>query len=530
MLKINSAECGAGKTTSIITEAKKARLLGASALIVQPSIHLLEETAAKIKDCVVIHSGRCHNVSKEIHRAMSLSNQIVLITTQAYLQNDLDTNNRYVFIDEEIDPYTPIKINLCHTSEKLCLSDYYIVTDCEYDGYKELQATTHLKDIMLNGNQDDVLYVFQTLNEAVVSDCNNVYITDDMGDKLVDNDGLFYAHILLNKNKFKGNLAFYGARIEHSLLFKVIDFSNIKITRQFKKHDGRKVTIHSAYNMGWSKNANKNHADIKDTFMDYVRDNTDNDYLVLDNRDQHHSEIKDIRCLTHNPHGINKYRDYTNVVVMSAINPTPTSKRFLNEVVGIRDSQIKDHYMSNLYYQTAMRTALRNKGNKQEVNIFCLDGYVGFVLEMDYFNNAKTKNIDNTSFPVKEQALTAAEHNKGNMIRKNFPQISDMPTRDIMKLGIWEAASARGLIKKEVADLVKTDDHLNRLLGVVEKTNSIVKSTTPNGSVEKTNSIVKSHEPMTTDKDVINIDRHKNTNVYEILAKLNKEKENANRE
>ena len=82
-----------------------------------------------------------------------------------------------------------------------------------------------------------------------------------------------------------------------------------------------------------------------------------------------------IEQLSHNVHGMNQYTDFHAVSLESAINPTPEFVRAMKQLMGgaMSERDITRANSSYLYYQVAMRTALRKHDNTEVVHIFALD-------------------------------------------------------------------------------------------------------------------------------------------------------------
>lgn len=495
VIKTDSAQCGAGKTTSIVDLVNNTFIpLKEGVIIIQPSIIAINETQAKIPGSIAIHSGNCVNVAEEIYKHIYGEKKVLIITHQAFLMLDIVLPQWHLIIDEEIDPVQIFKLNLCDTADKLQLTDYYTFRDSDITGYKIVEAKDEAQVLKMAESNDDVMKLFKSLNESVASQYHDVYITDDMVNKFTDSDGMLFAHALLRKDKFDHfkSVRFYGARFEESFLTKILGFE-CNVTRAFTQHNGKNVNIHYADNNGWSKNANINHADKKEVFLNYVKSHVTDKAIYLDNNDQTQlASNSTFERLNHNPHGINKYNNLTQVVVMSAINPHNATIKFLKDVCGLNKYDIKQHYMASLYYQTVMRTALRNKHNDKKVDIYCLDGQIAMYLDCEYFSGANVIKIEGTTIEYKavEIPLTQAERNKATAIRKVYNETLQYNARELKSMLIWDYTSVRGKLTNEALQvLMNTGDDVNALLvvkdeedmkiGVVHSSNTTTLRNTP---------------------------------------------------
>lgn len=82
----------------------------------------------------------------------------------------------------------------------------------------------------------------------------------------------------------------------------------------------------------------------------------------------------------YNPHGLNNYSDYTNVVVMFSYNPAPWQVPILKElakVVGLEENAMVDAYIVSKYlepaFQLCARCDIRNEHSLKPINMYVPD-------------------------------------------------------------------------------------------------------------------------------------------------------------
>ena len=169
--------------------------------------------------------------------------------------------------------------------------------------------------------------------------------------------------------------------IEHSLIAKEME-------KQWKESGGdghnrnHLIQIYYGYWMDWSKRARdrdggrKMKALVK-AIVDLVGDRQ---FLYIANKDVPRNIFVSIPgandimedgyprvCRMDNkPHGRNDYRHRNIVVVLTATLPTPSHSKFLQEVLGLTDIQIRNRMMRDTIHQAVTRSSIRDPENEQE--------------------------------------------------------------------------------------------------------------------------------------------------------------------
>lgn len=451
-IELYSGQCGSGKTYKLINKAIHLQKLGESVLIVQPSTALCDSTQAAIPNSVAIHGK---NVSKRLSETLPQTNKVIIITHSEFVLFNFENSSYHLLFDEELSPMTDISIDLRNTTSLLNLQQQYHYADTGLSDYKKVTAadTKMLQDIV--DNADDVQNIFNKLNKHVLSESSDVYTSGSMEDKLVNPDGYLKAIFLMTRSKFENwrSVSMYGARLEESLLVRVLMLDYV-IMQPFVKHDGSHLTIHCANNKGWSMSANHKQVAAKQEFVKYTKKDMVGEFLLLDHESERSTyfDNKGIH-LKHNVHGMNEYDDVLNVVCMSAINPDSTRRKFLTDVCVMDDAMIKRHYMTNLYYQVLMRSALRKKGNTQHVNFYCMDGAVAKDLVDNYFIGAKCVSVGST-VTSKRTVMTDEQKRinkqivtKCGYMKKQHPELADMSNKEIQASPLFDMCSSRGKLK-----------------------------------------------------------------------------------
>ncbi|ABF72608.1 hypothetical protein PHG25ORF049c [Aeromonas phage 25] len=142
-----------------------------------------------------------------------------------------------------------------------------------------------------------------------------------------------------------------------------------------------RVKIHVMFDDDWSRyKADKE----VDGISNYTRIENTLDTIVngdfIYTRNSYRPRMPKGTEVPYNPHGLNNYSDYTNVVVMFSYNPAPWQVPILKELaksVGLDESAMVDAYIVSKYlepaFQLCARCDIRNEHSLKPINLYVPD-------------------------------------------------------------------------------------------------------------------------------------------------------------
>lgn len=216
---------------------------------------------------------------------------------------------------------------------------------------------------------------------------------------------------------------------------------------QFEAHT-TPITVYAADNLKLSRNIRDKNPNILTEYQQQVKALlNDEPLLVLRNKNQ--TELFDNeQLLPHNSAGLNNYREYTNISIESALNPTPDFMSYLAAVYPETYGDPKQDRVFKrrglyTFYQTLMRTCLRDQKPAQ---VFTLDNRLVAGL-YEYFEYVNWQPLDNYNIVQKPtgrpqgsglktnlgRAMTNAEKTYLSRKRRD-PQYSGMSDDDLLAM------------------------------------------------------------------------------------------------
>ena len=424
-IKINSKQCGSGKTTTDIYPLITNHLLNdEKVLLVVPSKGLQWQYAQQFQQHIkVINTDNAENVSTELHKALEDRHPFVCITHQALIHTRLDLlvkSSYHLIIDEAINPYALIKINLnskWYPWKKDMFSEVFVfqeethkndttwhplyVNNPDPDNetpffkdskrWKELMNKNfqyYMQPINHNSvctNEKVQMSLVQELNYTVLSDYQSVYIA--------------------------------SASFESTFMYQwVKQYYDVVIEHEFVEHT-TPINLHIPKNtFNWSKNLKNKYPDLLKQYHKYVNEHSTGEIITIRNNDEL-TTLRDETRLSHNVHGINDYWHLSNISLETALVPDEIFKHFYKQHLGMSDAEITTAYSAYLFYQIVLRSSIRDRNNNTPVNIFLLD--IPAALELiDFFSDVNVLDNIDLTYTTKKRGRPKTGFNKKEYMRK----------------------------------------------------------------------------------------------------------------
>ena len=428
MIKVNSQQCGAGKTTQWIYPIIKNLLLRSqNVLLVVPSIDLQYQYAEKFQNHItVINNKNCKNVTKDIFGKLDNKQQFICITHQAFEQCTFDVATKVMYnliIDEVINPYRIQRINLnSKWLPDFKFDDVFAFTDKEYFSHDDIDYTKDTSCHQLTVTNPDPDKQAPFINESkkwqdLIHKNYKAYLKYDDHVKLCKQEKgqVTIVQELDSMIICKwADVYIAGAAFENTFMVYWLKQNNLEyeVVEAFEAHD-TKIRLHSpnTSEFKWSKHKKNSHKEILNKYHAYVNKHTSSP-LVVRNNDELRTLIDEIR-VNHNVHGMNlpNRHKITSVSLETALVPDYYLTDFYKNVIGLNKQQIIKAYSAYLFYQIVMRTAIRDG---VAIDVFALD--VDTICELvGYFNNVEVIDDIDVSYTAKK-----AGRPKNGLTRKEY--------------------------------------------------------------------------------------------------------------
>lgn len=395
-----SAQAGAGKTYSIVSEIERITTQGDRVILCQPTIKLIEETTAQLKgrfplvDVKVIHG---YGSVGDIMRYLNSPNpepHALIVTWEAFQRLKFIPNKKTwrLIVDEIPQAYDCFDEILPETHT--LLTDHLTIHPLEGDAYSIVFGRNQgtVRQIAENKSKDKALSVFQPLASRLASEHWISYVHKDGFERLCSSPAAgqrLTVFSFLRPSIFDGfkSVMIAGACFEASILyksfmqrgvtFKVADHATREL--RFTSHpNGSSVTFSYAMNHHWSKRhrdkeGRKAWAKIVNGVKEHFQDKP---FIWSANKDMKDDlfgpEAAALR-LPQSPHGLNTFSDVDNVAFLSAHNLIPAHAKFIEQHLLMSREEIQTAVHRQHAYQAIMRSSLRNPSNTNPKNIFVPD-------------------------------------------------------------------------------------------------------------------------------------------------------------
>jgi hypothetical protein len=414
-ITVDSRGCGEGKTTTCIYPFIRSAIeLNELTLLIVPSIKLQNEYQKEFQNQITVING-FGAVKATLEALINKPTPIVCITQECWLLsqiNDVIKSQWNLIIDEAIMPFRSLKYD-----RRGSVFDWSSIIQLNIS---ELQA------------MDDTNYYPITINEPAIDnwtrtseaikDLMDPNYTSEMGvktwDQLQTETGSgrveIFQQLRIEMVQAWRSIHIAAAAFEHTMMSYWLKHHKLNYTIGIEFIERElPVRFHHILGLDWSKSKqlDARYNIVQQEYKNYVnqycrakgikslalRNNSSS--MVLDNEQK----------INHNPHGWNEFRNYTAISLESALNPTKEFSRWLQYRIGMEYDAITLAFSAYLFYQSIMRTCLRNKDNQTEVDVFVIDEKTLFALMKLMITNLKDGIIEIPTSYVKPQAMTSNE-------------------------------------------------------------------------------------------------------------------------
>lgn len=412
-----SSPASAGKTDAATNYALEMAALGKRIIIAQPSRACIDEWFSEARKRAEAHKGgvRVHRfdtttcgdgrVTATIMGHLKNpgdGGQVVFMTQQALLRLPYfhRPEDWHVIIDEIPAPDLVFAKHLPHNHEIITSAISW--SDFSADNVRVMaKDTAQLRRLADNQGEDAIDAEFRDIARAILSPDFDVYAVRENIQRTTNGDtegGKYplYLFGLLKPTAFTkfASTTIMGAHFEESLLYLLWAAQGVqfephrRLTNALRFHqhpNGHRVEISYLTDERWSKKLGSktvtvDGAAINNTMLALTKAADlfkDQPFIYQVNKDTETAAASlfdrvNATQLPHKPHGMNRFSEFDNVVVVASFLPPPFQYRFLSNF-GINDDQIRDAICHQTVYQAVMRCSLRNLNCESKVRVVVTD-------------------------------------------------------------------------------------------------------------------------------------------------------------
>lgn len=384
--------CGSGKTRLIAQRAVSYARTGRNLLIVQPTMHLINQTVAEIRsqpggalvNVTVIHGDTSSSVVGDIVSFLKddAPGRVLLITHAAHerLPYIHRSDRWHLIYDEAPQAVWSVTRNLPVTHGLITRG--LEATSDGLEGYYRITAgdAKYLNGIMRNAKRDELLTSLQDIAAKVLSPHWRVYADAEQWNNMIegrdDERRQLILHATLQPSLMQGyaSASLFTADVDETALFHLwsdarVPFREDKsLTKRlrFGEHEnGNLLTISYLSEESWSKSHRDKTAADGVSLLNHAVARINARFGGEPFAWMANTDIPDDVFPTHgtrlpnSPHGINQYQHLHNVALLSALLPAPSTFGFL-DALGMDGEAVKTAIMRSSLYQAACRISLRN--------------------------------------------------------------------------------------------------------------------------------------------------------------------------
>ncbi len=432
MITVNAAGCGKGKSTDNKNLLKKN--INKRFLVIVPSLAL----AAEYKEFgTAITSDTTNNVKKQIYRAIEASKRVIVITQKAFLDFEskpLLCDNRTVLQDEHLEPFYMRKWQMANHMEWL---DMFAVGDTDKEGWYSVTLNLdRANEFIASADMlDNKQFIMDLLATPQLIYTNKPAIhADSVLFRVISPaiyDGADAVHIACAN--------FTCSRQYH--LWTALFNTPFNVKRPFVPYVTPNLTIHFAQQKRNSKTHNAADSSVRDGVLAYIATQCSNPVYV----DNNVYEDKDgWQRVNHNCHGVNEFREQSHIAVLTAINYDNLATAFLMDMAGMTSDSVRHSLIGEIAHQVIMRGVLRGD-NANECHAYVMETDLAAHLNSSIFAGSTLTVIEGTTRPHRAAALTPVERKKASLIKKNFVEYQETPTKQLMAAPIWAMTNTNGM-------------------------------------------------------------------------------------
>jgi hypothetical protein len=329
-----------------------------------------------------------------------------------------------VYVDETMDIVEDLTRSLKRSNRYFF--EYFNVEDSDLSSFYRAtskigrtstndNAFEGLRDFALNRDQEETMGVFKDLSKAVLSEHAELYIRKKNYHSIQDVSNIdskkLFAYKVIKPSVFEDfqSVTILAANFNDSLMMNIFDFYGVKFKVQheiqsacdqrMKSHpNGHLLNIYYFFEENWSKSFRDDDSNTDVDKLDFMKqqavsrfpkllwqgnkDIPDDffDDVIKPGPDREGKYLQDMVRLPNNPHGLNKFQSYDNVLFLSALNPNEQQANLFKEF-GLDAEKIRKAIMYETCYQSINRTSLRNTASKTKKNVIVPDRQTALYLQ-----------------------------------------------------------------------------------------------------------------------------------------------------
>lgn len=430
------ALAGAGKTRALVSHAKKLAHLGEQVLFVQPSKLLIDATVANevsattTYDVEAIHSGTTPAVVKLIvqktQEDVGSRGRILFITHEAFMQLPYIENRGkwHLLFDEvpTVDVYEAINVPETH---RIITDLIELRTHDAAYGRLAPKANSQLANLAKNRRSDEVWRIFGDLANRILSPHWEVYALNSNFHSLLQDDGSckqLITYSLLQPSIFRGfkHAIIASALFKSSCLYQLWTAQGVRLKAVdptmtsgllYKSHEnGSHITINYVTDQDWSKSLRDKQAlpsgsefgtSLRQQLPKLILSALNGEpFAWMGNKDipDDYFQCPNAVRLPNSPHGLNSFQHLHNVVVVSALNPSPAHFHFM-EARGVDAEALRAAHYRSAVYQAVMRISVRDPSDTNPKTIVVMDRSTAYWLA-DLFPGATVQPLHGSTVSI----------------------------------------------------------------------------------------------------------------------------------
>lgn len=389
--------CGSGKTLAIIDRAADIISSGLnvrkSVLVVQPRKGLISQTKKELAKrhphvpVEAIHGDVTNRVVGKVLNHLQMPNpepHVLFITWATFVQlSNAFRKENWILIVDEIP-------SVIRCFDKPLKNEHGIITKylqavSKGPSYSELVAGDpgKIRELAENRTRDGIREYVQDLAITIHSPHWETYVLTNQYHGLLNGGGVnprLTAFSTMKETIFEGyaSVLIAGADFEESLLYKIWSQKGVVFVEDVELAKGLLYGVHengSLLTIGYfdGRDFSKCIRDRNGVLEELVAATKTafgkKRFLWSANRDQEDQDLFDgvtnAKYLPPCSHGLNSFQKYHNFAYLAANNLIPSHLSFLEEWYGLSSEEIRTAIDWQQFYQSALRTSLRDRSNKE---------------------------------------------------------------------------------------------------------------------------------------------------------------------
>lgn len=423
--------CGSRKTTKALEFAGHLAKAGEKILFVQPTMNLIQQSSSRLRELYpelavleITSQTSQGTVQADLTKHLknnSVNGEVLFITHKTFLDIEWFPNQKswHVIIDEIPEADFQFDINVSETWHWALNS--LKATECDSNLYLRLCTKQgHLATARLyarNLRADDLVEKMRPLFHAVESAHWTLYVNRMQWNSLGYRDkGQLNVHGHLNPSVIEefASVRLMGANVLNSLLFRIwsrlgiVFIRDKQIVPDYEHHDkklGSRICLYYFSEHRWSKTRREK---LGNNLMSVMKEEVKSlfggeKFLWVANNDIQGDPLglPEGQRISNISHGDNNWRDYNNVVFLSALNPNNSHFSFLNEMFGLDAADVHKARAWEIAYQCIMRSSLRVPEARNPVRIIVPDIALASYLAYEIFPGAQLSAIAHPDLDTK---------------------------------------------------------------------------------------------------------------------------------